>query len=341
VTLPEFVPGIELARGFYEDVLAPLLADTPHAAARLGWGSDVLGFDTERSTDHGWGPRAQVFVSAEDVAAVAARIDSSLPERYRDWPVRFGWDEVPVRHHVEVSTLEAWLAERLGFDPLERIETVDWLTVSQQRLLEVTAGAVFHDGLGRLEAARRSLAWYPEDVWLWLLACGWRRIGQEEAFVGRAAEVGDALGARIVTARLVRELMRLAFLIERRYAPYSKWLGSAFRRLDAAATREAPLRAALDGDEDGLVEALEDVARRHNALGLTSAVEPAARLFHERPFRVIGGDRFADACRERIRDPWLRSLPLLGSVDQAADSTDVLAYPLRARRLRDLYVPDE
>src|SRR6266542_3692447 len=127
----------------------------------------VLGFDTERSTDHGWGPCAQVFVSAEDVAAVAARIDSSLPERYRDWPVRFGWDEVPVRHHVEVSTLEAWLAERLGFDPLERIETVDWLTVPQQHLLEATAGAVFHDGLGRLEAARRSLAWYPEDVWLW------------------------------------------------------------------------------------------------------------------------------------------------------------------------------
>ncbi len=130
-------------------------------------------------------------------------------------------------------------------------------------------------------------------------------------------------------------------MIERRYAPYSKWLGSAFRRLEAAATLEAPLRAALDGDEDGLVEALEDVARRHNALGLTRAVEPAARLFHERPFRVIGGDRFADACRERIRDPWLRSLPLVGSVDQAADSTDVLAYPLRARRLRDLYVPDE
>jgi hypothetical protein len=71
-------------------------------------------------------------------------------------------------------------------------------------------------------------------VWRWLLASQWRRIAQEEAFVGRAAEVGDDLGSRVVTARLVRDLMRLCLLLERAYAPYSKWLGSAFARLDAA-----------------------------------------------------------------------------------------------------------
>jgi hypothetical protein len=205
----------------------------------------------------------------------------------------------------------------------------------------VTAGAVFHDGLGTLESVRSALAWYPSDVWLWLLACGWRRVGQEEAFVGRAAEIGDTLGSRIVIGRLVRELMRLTFLIERRYAPYSKWLGSAFRRLEAAEALAAPLRAAIDGNEDGLVAAVEEVARRHNALGLTDEVEPTVRLFHTRPFRVIGGDRFAEACLARVGDPWLRSLPLVGSVDQAADSTDILSYPRRARRLRSLYVSDE
>jgi hypothetical protein len=279
-------------------------------------------------------------VRREDVPAVEARVGASLPDTYRGWAVRFGWDAVPVQHHVQVSELGPWLQDRLGFDPLVAIETLDWLTGSQQRFLEVTAGAVFHDGLGELEAARSSLAWYPTDVWLWLLACAWRRIAQEEAFVGRAAEVGDLLGSRVVVARLVRELMRLAFLIERRYAPYSKWLGSAFSRLEAAASLEAPLRSALDGDEEGLLAGLEDLARRHIGLGLTPSVEPTVRLFHSRPFRVIGADRFADACRERIRDPWLRSLPLVGSVDQIVDSTDVLSYPQRARRLRGLYAPE-
>lgn len=98
----------------------------------------------------------------------------------------------------------------------------------QQLLLEATAGKVFHDGLGELEPLRASRAWYPHDLWLWLLAARWARLGEEEAFVGRAAEVGDDLGSRIVTARIVRDLMRLCFLQEKVYAPYSKWLGSAF-----------------------------------------------------------------------------------------------------------------
>ena len=226
------MPGVELARAFYEEVVGRLVGDVPHSAALLGYGSDVLGFDTERSTDHGWGPRLQVFVA--EGAAVRCRTDrgraaGDVPRPAR--PLRLG--RVPVSHHVEVAPLGAWLERRLGLDPRGGLAPRDWLALPQQLLLEVTAGAVFHDGLGELEAVRAALAWYPQEVWLWLLACQWRRIDQEEPFPGRAAEVGDELGSRVLAARLVRDTMRLCFLLERRYAPYSKWLGTAFRRLDA------------------------------------------------------------------------------------------------------------
>ena len=56
------------------------------------------------------------------------------------------------------------------------------------------------------------------------------------------------------------------------------------------------------------------------------------RLFHSRPFRVLGSGRFVDACLERITDPWLRELPLVGGIDQWVDSTDVLSQPDAARR---------
>ena len=59
----------------------------------------------------------------------------------------------------------------------------------QQRLLEITRGAVFHDPRGELAAVRDALAWYPDDVWYYVLACQWHRIGEEEAFVGRCAEL--------------------------------------------------------------------------------------------------------------------------------------------------------
>ena len=133
----------------------------------------MLGFDTEVSTDHGWGPRLRLFVPAADVAAVRQRIDAGLPARFRGWPVRYGWDEVPVSHHVQVVTLSDWLRGQLGIDPRAGMATVDWLTIPQQALLEVTQGQVYADPDGELARVRGLLAGYPHDVRLWLLACQW------------------------------------------------------------------------------------------------------------------------------------------------------------------------
>jgi hypothetical protein len=48
--VPSFVPGLELAAAFYEEVVRGLV-DVPHSATLLGTGSDVLGFDTEQFVD--------------------------------------------------------------------------------------------------------------------------------------------------------------------------------------------------------------------------------------------------------------------------------------------------
>jgi hypothetical protein len=222
------------------------------------------------------------------------------------------------------------------------MRTVDWLLFPQQKLLEVTAGPVFHDGIGELTGVRRLLAWYPHDVWLWLLACQWRRLDQEEPFVGRTAEVGDELGSRILAARLARDLMRLGLLLDRRYAPYGKWLGTAFAGLEIAPTVGPALEAALVAGtfaerEAALTEAFQALAVHHNGVGLTRPVTPELSYFHGRPFRVIGSGRFVDACLERVQDPWLRGLPLVGAVDQLVDSTEVLESTGVARRLVAIY----
>lgn len=340
--MSSFVSGLDLSRAFYAEVVAPLIGDVPHAAAFLGWGSDVIGFDSVRSTDHGWGPRLQVFVAAEHTRQLQDVMTAELPAEFQGWPTHFGWDAWPVTHHVEVTTLGQWLRGRLGFDPSEGVSLQAWLSTPQQRLLEATAGGVFHDEGGELSAVREALAWYPDEVWLWLLACQWRRVGQEEHFVGRTVEVGDELGSRVLAARLVRDLIRMSFLIERRYAPYAKWLGSAFTRLDAYSEVGPPLMNVLAADtyeqrEAAYVDAVEALAVRHNALGVTSPVDPSVRLFHGRPFRVLGTDRFVDACLERVTDPWLKSLPLVGAIDQFTDSTDVLSYTERFVKLASIY----
>jgi len=152
-----FVPSLRLNEAFYGEVVEPLVEPCSHAAALLGWGSDVLGFDSERSTDHGWGPRLQVFVDEADVDAVRARVDAGLPESFRGMPVRFGWDEVEPRHWVSVLPLGAWLLGHLGIDPRSGMAERDWLTVPQQLLLAVVRGAVYADPAGELAAVRSRL----------------------------------------------------------------------------------------------------------------------------------------------------------------------------------------
>ncbi|TCC08312.1 DUF4037 domain-containing protein [Kribbella soli] len=337
----EFRQAADVADGFHAEVIAPLVGDVDYAAGLLGWGSDVLGYDTARSTDHGWGPRLVVLVDADEVERVRKAVDDGLPDEYDGYPVRFGWDSHEPRHHVTVTTVGDWLRELLGFDASKGIAVEDWLVTPQQQLLGVVAGRVYADD-GRLARVRDALAWYPDQIWRWTLACQWSRIAQEEAFVQRTHEVGDKLGSRVVAARLVRDLMRLALLQARTYAPYSKWLGTAFARLGHPDGLDVALAAAVAAEsyadrEQALVTAYELVARRHNALGITDELDPAPRPYYDRPAQVLQAGRFTEACLATVTDEAVSRHGLIGSIDQFADNTDVLSNPVAFRKLISVY----
>jgi hypothetical protein len=184
------------------------------------------------------------------------------------------------------------------------------------------------------------------------MACQWYLIERTEPLVGRTAEAGDDLGSRLAAARLAWSAMRLCFLQERRYAPYDKWLGTAFARLAARVDVGPPMTtmvAAVEypAREDGLVKMLQSVAEKHNQLGLTPSVEVVADRFDlkinaaTRPYRVINANRFVVACREAIGDPGLRNLRLVGSIDQLTNATDLLInFTDWPRRLARLYEED-
>ncbi|WP_243710282.1 DUF4037 domain-containing protein [Micromonospora sp. KC213] len=244
----------------------------------------------------------------------------------------------PVAHGIVVTDVGTWCAEQLGFDARRQLTVLDWLATPGQRLAEVIGGAVFHDGIGELSALRDRLSWYPDDVWRYVLACQWMRIGEEEAFVGRAAEAGDEVGSRVVAARLVREVMRLCLLLARRYPPYSKWLGTAFVALPETAGIAAACDTALTADsgtarQAALCSAYEQVGDWQNRLGIASPVDATRRRFFDRPYQVIDAGRFAAVLLARVDDPEVAALPPVGAVDQYADSTAVLCRPQLARAL--------
>src|SRR5438445_12851027 len=113
--------------------------------------------------------------------------------------------------------------------------------------------------------------------------------------------------------------MRLCLLKERRYAPYAKWLGTAFSQLEAAeAVGVGDILAARDhlAREKAMTASLVAVARRHNDLAVTERVEPSITQFVTvngaiRPYRVLNAVRYEPACLGAIaRSPLLPPRPL-------------------------------
>ena len=360
-----FVPGRELCGVFYAECVRPILErhwpDLPHSAGLLGPGSEVLGFDDEMSTDHDWGPRVVLFVSDDSLAEYAESIrevlSRELPTVIRGYSTHFAQPDMtggvrhtdmvdadPVDHRVEIQTIRGFFLDLLDCDLNEHISVASWFTFSEQMLRSVTHGVIYHDGIDLTGAVTR-FEWYPHDLWLYLLASGWNRISQEEHLMGRAGYRGDEIGSAIIGARLVRDVMRLCFLMEHVYAPYPKWFGTAFNQLACADALLPTLQGALAATnwrERGshLVAAYEQIASMHNRLDLTDPLPERAVNFHARPFRVISVHGFTEALVATIQDDDVRRIAgrrLIGSVDQFSDSTDIVGISEWKQALTSLY----
>lgn len=357
-----FIPGLKLSEYFYDEIIKPILEETfpglIYAAARLEWGSDVMGFDTPMSMDHGWGLKLTLFLTEQDWqdhhTVLNDHFAYHLPHEVHGFPTHFAEPLVdggvmtpketyPIHHGITVTTPEKFFLEYLGADIHQPLTTAVWLTIPQQRLYTLRAGRIFYDGLGTLTELREQFHWYPHDLWLYLMANQWRRISQHEPFVGRTGSVGDQVGARLLAAELIHDLMRLFFLMEKQYAPYVKWFGSAFQKLETAPTITPLFDDVLNANDWQQIEAHLTKAyllamEAHNSLGVTAALEVNVSPFYNRPFLVPHADRFVTALLAQIKDPDVRALsPHLGCLDQVVNNTDLLEDLPRCQSLQVLY----
>lgn len=288
------------------------------------------------SRDHDWGLRLNLLVPHDLVPAVDDHLAEQLPESFAGHPTRFAttWDPT-VRHRVQVETARDLAVSRLGVDPTRDLTVDDWLRLTGQAVLEVTGGEVFVDDAGELDGIRRRLQWYPDDVWRHVVATDWARLAQELPFVGRTGERGDDLGSRVVAARLAGTAMHLGHLLERRWPPYAKWLGTSFTRLPRAGAAGEPLHAALAAGswrerEQGLVAALRVLNRVQGEAGLPTVADPV-EPFWDRPYRGVR-EAVVVVLEQGVEDPAVRALPRgVGSAEQWSDNVDVLTRSGRRR----------
>jgi hypothetical protein len=361
--MPDFIPGLKLSELFYSEAAKPIL-DTvfphvSHSAALLGWGSEVLGYDDVQSSDHHWGPRFLLFLSPQDYEqynkTIRETLSQNLPHRFKGYATSFGEpDEVgvrlpsesdsgPVNHMIHVETVESFFGWYLGCNPYGPITAADWLSFSEHKLLAVTSGKVFHDGLGQLEEIRRKFAYYPRDVWLYQLVAQWIRIFEDREFISRCGDVGDELGSMLIAANQVKKLMRLCFLMERKYAPYTKWFGTGFSRLECAPElgpifKDVLLSLTWKEREGNLARAYRVIARMHNALKITRPVVEDVSNYGGRPYLVFEPPDLIRDIMNNFKDEEVKTIKHgLGSVNQFVDSTDQLSNNGLVKMLKGVY----
>jgi hypothetical protein len=293
--MKSFIKGLKLSERFYKEAVKPItdreFPGLKYSAGLIGYGSEVLGFDTEISTDHHWGPRVLLFLTESDFFSIKEHLDlvlrNNLQVDFLGYSVNYNSgdnigvrlpitvDKGPVNHFVEFYTVKDFLSKRLGMESVESLTDADWLSIPEQRLLEIISGKIFVDKLNELEKIRETISYYPNHIWIYKMATEWGKIAQIEAFTGRCGHVGDELGSSLIAARIVKHIMNLCYMMEKKYAPYAKWFGSGFKRLSCSKTL-LPILQRVTGStnwetrQKSLSEAYSILASMHNNLKITN-----------------------------------------------------------------------
>jgi len=325
-------------------------------------GSDVLGFDTPQSMDQDWGCRLMLFLPEHqfnEKDAINTMLSKHLPPKVCGFSTHnsshddgtSGRAELnpgkEVKHLVTFHTIRGWAEGYLGYDSSIQRDDIPpraWLAFPQQRLRTVSEGKIFHDDLGLVELQQTFKAYFPRKIWILMLAANWLRVSQEEPFVGRTGDVGDELGSQILAARQIHELMRLCFLMERQYWPYSKWFGTAFSKLKCSLHLNPIFRQALSAPswkerESYLSQAYEFIAEMHQQLNLTENIQTKVSQFHSRPYLIIHAEDIVKKLEGLLKDEVdiTEDMRKLGSIDQWAYCTDLHEKPLALKRATAVY----
>lgn len=231
--------GLELSERYYEAYGKEMLArfpalDREYAAGLVGRGSECFGFDDEISRDHDYGPSFCVWLRRD----VYEQYGRKVQEAYEKMPAEFlgvpgRVMEETGRGRVGVLCLEDFYYGLLGTEHVPETNA-EWMRLKDENLSTATNGEVFEDRLGAFSHMREGLlSYYPEDVRIKKIVArmaGMSRAGQYNYM--RAMRRGERVAAELFLQKFIRESMQLVYLLNRRYAPFDKWLHRGMKDLD-------------------------------------------------------------------------------------------------------------
>ncbi len=235
--MPESI--IDISRHFFTELVLPILQEhfpeetSQTAFGVFGYGSEALGLDDALSRDHHWGLRIDALMPAEIFqnrrVEMAQTLADRLPHSYLGHSLREG--------HLAGAgfapdSLSAYLERTIGMTHPPQTPA-DWLRIPEEDIIHIVNGEVWHDPSGTFTAMRQHFAaYYPEPVRLRRIA-HWCRYysGMGTYALKRAILRNNHFYATTRFSNAIRLGIQLAFLLDKRYFPYDKWLMAYFRQL--------------------------------------------------------------------------------------------------------------
>ena len=354
--------GRELAEKYFVEVISGLIDNNfpmlrnKYAAGLIGYGSDVLGHDDEISRDHEWGPRCIIWLNDNDYNDYSTVLDQHfkefLPSNFLGFSTKFKVDSsmnclVPAltgekgMHHIAITTVSRHIKVQLGLDS-SQLDLLDWLCIPEQKLLEFTRGKVFCDPVGEITHIRKKLYYYPDPIWYFKMIYAWENINQID-IISLCAKRGDGLSARITVNKVIERIIRLTFLLNRKYCPGTmKWFSREFLALPKIADK---IKNTLD--ECFLLEKFTDICKKleevflilleeYNKLKITKKIKPETPHYLLRGQTNVSFNNIISELQKLLPEE-LNSLPIHGACDQWITNDDVLILPEYFSRFKSVY----
>ncbi len=255
----EAVKGIDICRGYYEDIVLPALKEAfPEwldklAVGLAGEGSDCYGYDDEISRDHDWGPEVCIWVTDDTYEKIGEKLEEfygKLPREYAGYRRAQDVSGVGRRGIIKISDfcrkhLGAWKKEyeEIALPKDAKLETgsdselpcesmnpfrndIDWTAVSDASLSAFVNGEVWSDPQGIITALRGEVAkGYPESILYRKLAQACAEFSQAGQYnYLRCAKRGDYLTSLIMKGDALRAAAKIVYYAQNAFPPHDKWL---------------------------------------------------------------------------------------------------------------------
>lgn len=275
------ISGLELSKCYYETYGKAMLKEQfPEyadrvAAGLVGHGSECLGFDDMWSKDHDFGPGFCLWLTEKDYEKVGQKMQEAyeaLPKAFMGYPARNTSKRGGGR--VGVLSIPEFYEEFTGNGA--------WSEMEDEKLAMAVNGEMFDDPLGEFSAIREQLQnGMPFAVWKRRLANAVALTAQAGQYnYGKCKKRNDIVAANLALDEFVREGMRTAYLLNRRYMPYYKWAWRGLENLERLSELKPLFEQVLssEGERESVVEEicarlLEELKRQNLTYGEETFLE--------------------------------------------------------------------